>query len=198
MFPFLFRSSHLSRIYTPSLSKFRLYSTPTPPIPPSLPSLTTPEETSQAREWTNAFKSFQATNLKNQVELSFSRSSGPGGQNVNKVNTKATLRCPVNLRWIPKWAQDRLVRDPHYVASTHSILITSTVYRSQSQNVEDCLSKLHSLISTVASSQIKNEPSAEQVKKVEGLMKAQKARNKIDKLHRSSVKKGRGNNIKDW
>lgn len=32
-------------------------------------------------------------------------------QNVNKVNTKATLRCPLNQPWIPKWAVHDLVKD---------------------------------------------------------------------------------------
>ena len=29
-------------------------------------------------------------------------------QNVNKVNTKATLRCPIDTPWIPLWARDHL------------------------------------------------------------------------------------------
>jgi ribosome-associated protein len=33
--------------------------------------------------------------LENRAEISFSRSSGPGGQNVNKVNTKASLFAPL-------------------------------------------------------------------------------------------------------
>ena len=34
--------------------------------------------------------------LENNGKFSFSRSSGPGGQNVNKVNTKVTLNLPIN------------------------------------------------------------------------------------------------------
>jgi ribosome-associated protein len=33
--------------------------------------------------------------LENEAEMSFSRSSGPGGQNVNKLNTKASLFVPI-------------------------------------------------------------------------------------------------------
>ena len=32
---------------------------------------------------------------KSEFELSYTRSSGPGGQNVNKVSSKAILRWPV-------------------------------------------------------------------------------------------------------
>jgi hypothetical protein len=31
---------------------------------------------------------------------------------------------------------------PYYAANTHSILLTSTLHRTQSQNVDDCLSKV--------------------------------------------------------
>lgn len=34
--------------------------------------------------------------LETKAEISFSRSSGPGGQNVNKVNTKTLIRVPLD------------------------------------------------------------------------------------------------------
>lgn len=48
------------------------------PIPPALFSLETKADTAGAREWLNVFKN--ATVPRNMVELSFARSSGPGGQ----------------------------------------------------------------------------------------------------------------------
>lgn len=43
------------------------------------------------------------------VQLSFVRSSGPGGQNVNKLNTKAELRFKVQeADWIPEDIRERL------------------------------------------------------------------------------------------
>ena len=101
------------------------------PSPPSLSSLTTSQETQEARRWIEKFK--DTTIPKDVVEFTFSRSSGPGGQvchappkvsivpsivmdiilrlyaqNVNKVSTKATLRCPVDAPWIPLWARESL------------------------------------------------------------------------------------------
>jgi len=99
------------------------------PIPPALFSLETKADGAGAREWLSAFRS--ATVPRNLVELSFSRSSGPGGQvrvhlpprstvisshvltfdvpqNVNKVNTKATIRCQIDAKWIPSWAHGEL------------------------------------------------------------------------------------------
>ena len=45
----------------------------------------------------------------NKLDLSFSRSSGPGGQNVNKVNTKADIRFKIDSAdWIPDDVKQRL------------------------------------------------------------------------------------------
>ncbi|KIM39231.1 hypothetical protein M413DRAFT_75007 [Hebeloma cylindrosporum] len=161
------------------------------PKPPLLSELLTEEDNANASAWVTRFGGAAGKIPKELVELSFSRSSGPGGQNVNKVNTKATLRCSLNDSWIPRWALPILQRTPHYVSSTHSILLTSTVHRSQAQNIDECLHKLHSLILSAASLPIKKGPSEQQKKKVEGLMKAAHARRKAEKMKRSSIKQGR-------
>ncbi|EIM90891.1 uncharacterized protein STEHIDRAFT_90800 [Stereum hirsutum FP-91666 SS1] len=164
------------------------------PVPPPLQSLVTSQETQAARGWLEKFKGI--TIPKDVVEVTFSRSSGPGGQNVNKVNTKATLRCPLDALWIPPWAKDGLRRSPHFVSSSHSLLITSTTTRSQSQNVDDCLLKLHNLIVSMAASSIQNEPTEQQKDRVRGLERADKARRRADKDKRSQVKRNRSG--RDW
>ena len=40
-----------------------------------------------------------------------------------------------------------MVAKPFYVASTKCIQITSTVHRSQAQNIDDCLKKVYLLLS---------------------------------------------------
>lgn len=172
------------------------------PTPPLLPILQGPADWVEARKWVNEFKNLPTIPKSSPgLELSFSRSSGPGGQNVNKVNTKATLRCslsPNSASWIPPWAVSSLKASPYYVASTNSILVSSSAHRSQSQNVDECLNKLYRLVVETASAGIRNETSEDTKKRVEGYEKAMKERNRKEKTRRSSVKQFRGKGKGGW
>ncbi|KAF9532659.1 RF-1 domain-containing protein [Crepidotus variabilis] len=186
-----------SLLYSPSFRRLRLIHSGLPK-PPELSALATESDHVEALTWVKDFASPQNKIKRELVELSFSRSSGPGGQNVNKVNTKATLRCPINSSWIPRWAAHALVKNPHYVASSHSLLITSSVHRSQSQNIEECLKKLHSVILQAASDDIQKTASKEQQEKVDRLKKADNARRKTEKMNRSATKQHRKSNGRGW
>ncbi|KAH7884785.1 RF-1 domain-containing protein [Phlebopus sp. FC_14] len=164
------------------------------PQPPSRASLQ-PEDETEARAWLSNFKA-AATIPKHLAELSFSRSSGPGGQNVNKVSTKVTARCRVDASWIPLWARESLMRSPFYVKSSHSLLITSSASRSQALNVDDALSKLHNLVAESAAKHIVNSPTEEQRKRVAEFKKKDDIRRRAQKDKRSSIKKSRSN--KNW
>ncbi|KAJ7746255.1 RF-1 domain-containing protein [Mycena metata] len=159
------------------------------PLPPPFSTLESAQETASAREWISEFRALDIP--KAAVHLSFSRSSGPGGQNVNKVNTKVTLKCPIHEDWIPLWAKPELKRSPYYVSSSQAVQIVSTVHRSQSQNIDECLAKFHALLIEASSSAIKNEPSEAQKKRVEDLMRADGAKRRAEKSHRSSIKASR-------
>ena len=79
-----------------------------------------------------------------ELSLAFSRSGGPGGQNVNKVSSK------VDLRWNPQTSlalgeDDRawlLQKLRNRLTSDGTLIVTSTLTRDQIQNRDDATSKL--------------------------------------------------------
>ncbi len=76
------------------------------------------------------------------------RSSGPGGQNVNKVSTCIELRFnPINCEILPEYAVKKLLElCKNKLDSENSIVITSQKYREQYRNIEDAREKLRNLI----------------------------------------------------
>lgn len=85
------------------------------------------------------------------VELSFSSSSGPGGQNVNKRATRCQLRIAlVDLPIHPDAIQRLQHIAPHLVTPSGDLLIDSDQERSQGRNREACFEKLRELLVVAA------------------------------------------------
>ena len=83
-----------------------------------------------------------------EVEVSFIRASGPGGQNVNKVSSAVQLRF--DLRNSPSLPEAMKPRVAALAGSRLSkdgvIIITADRFRSQPQNREDALARLVALL----------------------------------------------------
>lgn len=87
-----------------------------------------------------------------ELRFSYSRSSGPGGQNVNKVNTKATLRWLLDENEsLPIRVLERFRRAyPNRINAEGELVIHSQRYRDQGRNMNDCLEKVRALVAAVA------------------------------------------------
>ncbi len=87
-----------------------------------------------------------------EFEFTYTRSSGPGGQNVNKVNSKAILRWPAaRSAALPADVRERfLKRFATRLTGEGEVVISSQRYRDQPRNAADCLEKLREMIAAVA------------------------------------------------
>lgn len=87
-----------------------------------------------------------------EYELSFSRSSGAGGQNVNKVNSKATLHWnALKSTTLPISVMDRFLKKYQNKLSVEGILtLSSQEHRTQHLNIAAVIKKLHDMIESVS------------------------------------------------
>ncbi len=119
------------------------------------------------------------------LEWSFARSGGPGGQNVNKVNSKAILRWLPPADFLPPAPMARFLKLANrYLSTDGALVIQSQESRDQSANIELCKDKLKQLVRAaliVPKRRIATQPS-----------KAAKRRRLEDKRRNADKKHGRG------
>ncbi|GAA6011887.1 hypothetical protein JCM10207_003419 [Rhodosporidiobolus poonsookiae] len=167
------------------------------PRPPPLAKLETRKDMQEARQWIAAFEKVSPEEWpKHLVETSFSRSSGPGGQHVNRTFSKASLRLPLpSPTLIPPYVLPHLYRSPHF--SSASLLVSSTTHRTQQTNLSECFDKVKAAILDAARRDLVGETSDEQRKRVKGLVEKEKRKVEKEKRQRKNVKEGRGK-VKGW
>uniref|UniRef100_A0A182WHD0 18S rRNA aminocarboxypropyltransferase n=1 Tax=Anopheles minimus TaxID=112268 RepID=A0A182WHD0_9DIPT len=101
------------------------------------------------------------------LNISYSRSSGPGGQNVNTVSTKVDLRFHLETAtWLSENARNRLAQlQKGRITKDGYLVIKSELTRSQQMNTADALEKLRTFIRQ-AEQPVTTEPSAETVERL--------------------------------
>ena len=120
-----------------------------------------------------------------EFHFTFARSGGPGGQNVNKVNTKAMLRWSISTSpSVSEALRERFQKKyARRINKQGDLIITSQRFRDQGRNVADCLEKLRALLASVATApkpRKKTKPS-----------KAARQRRLTDKRQKSEKKQRR-------
>jgi ribosome-associated protein len=121
-----------------------------------------------------------------ELEFSFVRSSGPGGQNVNKVATAVQLRFDVaGSPSLPEEVKARLVRRARSRMTADGVLlIDARRYRTQRRNRQDALARLAAWIRSAARPPRKRVPTRP--------TPASRQRRLAGKKRRSQVKRLRG------
>jgi ribosome-associated protein len=120
-----------------------------------------------------------------EVEESFIRASGPGGQNVNKVSSAVQLRFDLSRsRSLPAEVRERLARlAGRRLTRDDVIVITAQRYRAQERNRQDALDRLVALIRRAAVAPARRRPTKPSA--------AAKERRLAAKARRAAVKQQR-------
>jgi peptidyl-tRNA hydrolase ICT1 len=105
------------------------------------------------------------------VTVKYARSGGPGGQNVNKLNTKVDMRFNVLAAdFLPDWVKEELLESQSgRINSEGTLSVTSERSRSQVRNRDDALAKLKTIVTQA--SHVPPPPSAEVQRRVRSRIK---------------------------
>ena len=119
----------------------------------------------------------------NAIRWQFSRSQGPGGQHVNKTNSRAELRIAIRQTdFLPPAVARRLQTQAGSRATTAGeLVLTSQRFRAQNRNINDCLAKLSALLMKALDSP--------KIRRATQPTRASKTRRLEKKKYRSATKK---------
>jgi len=111
--------------------------------------------------------------LNHELHFTFSRSSGPGGQNVNKVNTKVTLRFNIAESALLDEEQKVLLLDKlkNWINKDGDLIIISQTTRSQLKNREEAIQKFYDLLNLALKKKKKRKPTKPSKSSIEKRLK---------------------------
>jgi ribosome-associated protein len=121
-----------------------------------------------------------------EIELSFSPSSGPGGQHANRSATRVDLQWNVeSSRALGPRQKERVrARLRHRIDSAGNLRLSSDTHRSQLRNRQEVIRRLHDLVAEAVVVPRKRVPTAASRGSVERRIRGKKRRSETKKLRR--------------
>jgi len=123
-----------------------------------------------------------------EIQIEFTRASGPGGQNVNKVATAARLRFDVrHSPSLPDDVRQRLIRlAGQRVTADGVLVIEARRFRTQERNRQDALDRLAALIRQAAAKPKRRRKTQPTLASRQRRLENKRRRGQIKRLRRSA------------
>ena len=121
-----------------------------------------------------------------EIQYEAVRSSGPGGQHVNKVSTAVVLKYPVSPQHYPDWFIRRLKKIAgRQMSKDGTLIIKAQNYRSQARNKKTAFDRLVTLFTYAAKRSKPRKKSKVPKKAIESRLKNKKIRSQKKQLRKS-------------